>query len=316
MQTVLLDTVYRSADESHLLFQNRIRAAQPSREQLLDYFEDRHWQHQSLTECVAKGMHLADLHKEPFSWLTITNNGSAEVCRAALEYQGVTEERIAQGFLCDPSTKSTLRIVAKSGLVIRLSRNFDKQRGFVNGAIAVICDQLDGNRVFTARLLGSDNMVLLHPMEEDGALFLPCCYGYATTIRRAQGADLFHGCLWMDNKFHPAARGYGYVGVSRFRSRKGVYIFHKLRRSDFLPVGPDLESEHLERGYLSLDSEDDDGCGLEHAHAEVSDAESDLADPEQSANALDPVDFAGPDADSDVDDPAQSAIALDDVDFL
>ena len=110
-------------------------------------------------------------------------------------------------------------------------------------------------------------MILIHPMEEDGARFLSCCYGYCTTIRRAQGADIFHGCLYMDNKWHAAARGYGYVGVSRFRSRQGVYLYGKLRRSDFLPVGPELESEAVKRGYLSVDSSDDEGAGLEYAFA-------------------------------------------------
>ena len=204
---------------------------------------------------------------------------------------------LATGYLCDPASKSTLRIVAKSGLIIRLSRNFDKGRGFVNGALAVICESLDGNRVFTARLMSSGNMVLVHPMEEDTARFLPCCYGYATTIRRAQGADIFHGCLFMDNKWHPAARGYGYVGVSRFRSREGVHIFGKLRRTDFLPVGPELETEVLQRGYDSVDSDDEEGAGLEYAFADE-DEESDTEVGVDRGNVLGDVDFIGLAADA------------------
>ena len=227
---------------------------------------------------------------ETFSWLTITNKGAAEVCQAALDHEGITAEQLEGGYCCDPTTKSTMRIVAQPGLVLRLSRNFDKQRGFVNGALCVVHESLDGNRVFTARLIGSGNLVLIHPMEEDSARFLPCCYGYATTIRRAQGADLYHGCIFMDNKWHPAVRGYGYVAVSRFQSKGGVYIFGKLRRTDFLPVGPELESEVLKRGYLSEDSEHEDGCGLEYAHPEDSeDMESDLE--EVGHNVLNSVDF-------------------------
>ena len=98
----------------------------------------------------------------------------------------------------------------------------------------------------------------------------------------------------MDNKWHPAARGYGYVGISRFQSRSGIYLFGKLRRSDFLPVGSELESEQLERGYHSVDSED--GDGLEHAHAGgiAKDWESDESDgiDECSGNALNAVDFS------------------------
>ena len=46
-----------------------------------------------------------------------------------------------------------------------------------------------------ARLVGTGNMVLVHPMEESGSIFLPCCYGYATTIRRAQGAVCVSVCV-------------------------------------------------------------------------------------------------------------------------
>ena len=53
-------------------------------------------------------------------------------------------------------------------------------------------------------------------------------------------------------KYHHAGRGYGYVGASRFRERAGVYLYGKLRRTDFLPVGEEKEDEVLERGYLSV----------------------------------------------------------------
>ena len=34
-----------------------------------------------------------------------------------------------------------------------------------------------------------------------------------------------------------AGRGYGYVAVSRFRRRSGCYLYGRLRRADFLPIG-------------------------------------------------------------------------------
>ena len=264
MQTVELKTVYRSSDEAHLVFLNRIRMLQPTREILESYFEDRQWKHMSMEAAVARGMALAEDAGTPFSWLTCTNAGASEVCAAALKVVGVSTAALAGGYACDPNSKSELRIVARTGIVIRLTRNFDKQRGFVNGAVAVVCESLRGNEVFTARLLGTGNMVLLHPMTEGGIRFLPCCYGYATTIRRAQGADMHHGCLYFENKRRPAARGYAYVGCSRFKSRGGCYLYGKMRRSDFLPVGAEKEDEVLERGYDSLDSDDDEGCGLEY----------------------------------------------------
>jgi len=266
---VQLDTVYRSSDPEHLLFQNRIREKQPTREMLVEYFADRHWSTTrragiplSLMEAVQRGIEIGRQYDRPFTWLTVTNKGSEEVCEAALSLMGVTEEELATGYYPDPSGKVSLRIVAKKGLVIRLTRNLDKQRGFVNGATAVVYESLRGNAVFVARLIGTGNLVLVHPMQENGVRFLPCCYGYATTIRRAQGASLDCGCLYFNQPHFHAARGYGYVGVSRFRSRAGCYLFGCLRRSDFLPVGPDLDDEVWERGPDSEDSDEEDIMGV------------------------------------------------------
>ena len=278
MPKVELDTVYRSTDEAHLVFLNRVRYSQPSKETLRDYFGDRHWRNYSLEACVAYSMEIAQETGKPFTWLTATNRGSSEVCAAALSHLRVSEEELANGFKCDPAAKSNLRIVAQKGILVRLTRNFDKQRGFVNGALAEVWESLSGNAVFVARLFGTGNMVLVHPMEEDGSIFLPCCYGYATTIRRAQGASLDQGCLYFDQKKFHAGRGYGYVGTSRFKNRAGVHVFGRLRRTDFLPVGEEKEADVLERG---IDSESSDGSddeegdhGLQYAFGARSDDES------------------------------------------
>ena len=149
---VELDTIYRSNDPEHLLFLNRIRSSQPDRRTLVEYFEGRHWYRDgSLDVCVARGMKMAEDIGKPFSWLTSTNAGAAEICEAALRLLKVTEEEQAQGFPCDYTCASDLKIVAKKGILIRLTRNLDKQRGFVNGALAVVWEILDGNRCFVAR---------------------------------------------------------------------------------------------------------------------------------------------------------------------
>ena len=88
--------------------------------------------------------------------------------------------------------------------------------------------------------------------------FLPCIYGYATTIRRAQGASLDQGCLYFDQARHHAGRGYGYVGASRFRSREGCFLYGRIRRTDFLPVGEPQEHEVTERGIESESSDEED----------------------------------------------------------
>ena len=239
-------------------------------------------------------MQLAEENGYPFTWLTNTNKGTSEVCAAALSLMGISEDELSQGYLCDPTQKSDLRILARPGIVLRLTRNDDKQRGFVNGALCNVVEPLQGNAVFIARLIGTGNLVLVHPREEDGARFLPCVYGYATTIRRAQGASLDQGCLYFDH-VKPAARGYGYVGTSRFKNRGGCHLYGKMRRTDFLPVG-EYEDEVLERGYDSVDSEDDEGHSIENAFAHrfngaQEDAWLDVSEVPDVGNALLDVDF-------------------------
>jgi hypothetical protein len=289
---VTLKTVYRTSDEEHLLFLNRIRVQQPDRDCLDAYFADRHWpssgpeQQMSLQECVAKGMQMAEEKNDVFQWLTSTNKGAEEVCEAALLNKGITRADTEKGYLCDPTSKSTLGILAIIGIILRLTRNLDKARGFVNGALCIVVEQLKGNAYFIAKLLGSGNYVLVHPMEEGGGRFLPCCYGYATTIRRAQGASLSMGCIYFDQKYFCAGRGYGYVAASRFRTRGGCFLYGHKRRTDFLPVGGEGADEVLERGYDSLSDDDDEGRGLEYADDETN-VFAGLVDPSFSVVGID-----------------------------
>ena len=60
------------------------------------------------------------------------------------------------------------------------------------------------------------------------------------------------------NQCKVEGRGYGYVGVSRFRHRSGLYLFGRLRRSDFLPVVDGRNDEVIERGVLSESSDDEE----------------------------------------------------------
>ena len=85
---------------------------------------------------------------------------------------------------------------------------------------------------------------------------MPLQYG----VRRAH---LCTGAVFIFNQHkYPAGRGYGYVGVSRFRSRAGCFLYGKLWRADFLPVGEEQEEEVLDRGYLSESDDSDEGAGM------------------------------------------------------
>ena len=75
------------------------------------------------------------------------------------------------------------------------------------------------------------------------------------------------GCIYFDQKYFCAGRGYGYVAASGFRTRGGCYLYGHLRRTDFLSVGGEGDEEVLERGYDSLSDDDEEGGGrgLEYA---------------------------------------------------
>ena len=159
---------------------------------------------------------------------------------------------------------------------IRLTRNIDKQRSFVNGTLGVI-ERVLANDVFVLKT-DSDVRVLVHRVSFGGVLFMPTSYGYAMTIRRAQGSTLDMVGLWFDHSY-PADRGYAYVGASRVRRARDLHLVGKLRRTDWLPVGNDPNGgEQLHRGSDSDSTDEDEREQRQEqmrAQEEVSDDEED-----------------------------------------
>ena len=126
------------------------------------------------------------------------------------------------------------------------------------------------------RQSATDVLVLVHPIWHDRQRILPCTYGYATTIRRAQGATYVHGCLYFDHSYPPEP-GYGYVATSRFKSKAGVYLYGKIRRTDFIPVHAKRDRANYDqiRSEESCDDydsehEDDIATGPFYEEAELS----------------------------------------------
>ena len=135
---------------------------------------------------------------------------------------------VGKGFPTDPNQGESLLFYASPGVIVRLTRNVDKDRGYVNGAVGVVRQvrsRSDGDipTVFTVGL-STGVLILVHPIYDKKRCFLPCTYGYATTIRRSQGATYRHGRIWFDH-IYPPERGYGYVAASRFKSKAGIYLF-------------------------------------------------------------------------------------------
>ena len=275
-----MTVVHRTDDPKLLEFLKLIRTKQPTRREIREFFGERLLQC-DLKDAVKYGLAINAHSGKLFVWLCVTNKGVRDVNLAAISQLSppITEkDLISRGFPTDPDVGKNCYIIIRPGLTIRLTKNIDKERGFVNGAIAVVCDVLvdynpsEGRHtcIFTARLT-TGTMILVHPVSKGRAdnmhEFLPCTYGYATTIRRAQGASLDYVCLYFDAKFPPDP-GYGYVGASRCRNAKGLFYFNRIRRTDWLPVGGGHSDEERERGDVSDASDDYDD-------REASDCDSD-----------------------------------------
>jgi len=285
MRTVCLRSIFRTSDPVLLSFLGECRVKQPEKNVLRSFFARRELGN-DLVSAVRYGLEYGREHSVLFSWLCVTNAGADRVNKAALELLGIDDsnENLLYG---DPKV-SAGRIKVATGVLLRLTRNLDKARGFVNGAIGEVATILNDSS-FIVRL-SSGTLQLVHPISVGGRQVLPCCYGYATTIRKAQGATLHAGCLFFDHKY-PAERGYGYVGASRFKSKDGLFYFGRIRRSDWLPrqvsegqqehrsfdsESEDDEERELEANYESSAEDSDDGelqrlcmgCGRESASDE------------------------------------------------
>ena len=130
----------------------------------------------------------------PMTWLTCTQKGASKVNFEYLSQLGYgTQEAIAAARDAWPGDPDYghIRMIIRAGMWLRLTRNLDKDRGFVNGAIGQVQEVLKNTPgqapVFTMRLTHGCMVVVLPIVGKDGRLFLPCVYGYGMTTRKAQG---------------------------------------------------------------------------------------------------------------------------------
>ena len=290
----------RSTDPVLLDFLREVRTQRPDRHRLESFFGERMWG-ESEAWAIWRAMQLEGECGKPFCFLTVTNRAAArfnylrlrtEFAEGRLKYEfggGVDlnkmlEESIWEG---DPKACSGKMIFAK-GMRIRLTRNLDKDRGFVNGAIGTIVCMLSPCNF----ILKTDRgiMLMVHPVAQDGKVFMPCSYGYAMTIRRAQGSTLGLVALCFDQPHYPAEKAYAYVGASRVRYAKDLFYFGKLRTSDWTPCG----MERMDRGFLSESDASDAESDRSEGHFDI-----DWPDSEHSDAEHDECDYDGENSDDD-----------------
>ncbi|OLP86649.1 Ubiquitin carboxyl-terminal hydrolase 26 [Symbiodinium microadriaticum] len=268
----------RSTDPVMLNFLNEVRIGQPSRATLQRFFVGRIF---SKDPAVAARQARAfeEETRQQFTFLTVTNRGaySMNMKCLRLDFPDVAAALDAgRGYPADASSGQE-RILVEVGMRLRLTRNMDKDRGFVNGNLGTVVTKLRPD-VFVVKSL-QDVLILVHPVTVKGCKFIPACYAYATTIRRAQGATLPAACLWFDRR--RPDRGYAYVGASRVKHHACLFHLGPIRRTDWLPVGGDSSEEQIFPGPFSESS-------YPTSHEPEDTASSTDPEPEDTASSTDP----------------------------
>ena len=244
----------RCNDPVMLEFLTECRTTQPSRHRLETFFAGR-----KVPRAPEKAARIAAEYErhtgDQFTFLTVTNKGAAAFNRARLrqDFAGFDQALEASNVVGDPQCGEG-KMVFMEGMRIRLTQNVDKDRGFVNGMLGTIRKVLRKD-VFILETVGGVN-ILVHPVWHKKQILMPCTYGYATTMRRAQGATLGAVGLVFDKR--RADRGYAYVGASRCRRADKLFLVGRIRRTDWLPVRGDAAIEQLNVSALSEDTDSED----------------------------------------------------------
>ena len=128
----------------------------------------------SLEAAVKFGLSIQDRTGKLFVWLYVINKGVRDVNVATIPQLDppITEKYlVSNGYPTDPNVGKGQTMVVRPGLTIRCTRNLDKDRGFVNEAIAVVCDVLvdckpsdDKHTCILTEGLTTSSMILVHPV--------------------------------------------------------------------------------------------------------------------------------------------------------
>ncbi|CAE7455269.1 Pif1 [Symbiodinium pilosum] len=126
------------------------------------------------------------------------------------------------------------------GMRIRITRNIDKENGFVNGMGATVQRmRTSGVQVRT----DAGETLLIHKVTQDIQVYdgswrrvtaFPVRPGYSTTLHKVQGATLSHVTIWMDVPFVRAAL---YVAISRVQHDRDWQFIGIIDRRHCLPAG-------------------------------------------------------------------------------
>lgn len=184
------------------------------------------------------------------TFVTISRRGTAKVNQYAVRALFSDAEALAS-IPCDPQENfnnfwGTAQVDAKpfrmnvyEGLRVTITRNTDKENGFVNGMSATVQRmRRSGVQVKT----DEGKVLLIHPIAHECTLWDGSCHtvtafplrlGYSTTLHKIQGATLSHVTIWMDVPFVRAAL---YVALSRVQYDRDWHFVGSIERRHCIPA--------------------------------------------------------------------------------
>ena len=162
----------RSTDPAMLAFLAHARVHQPSRATLEAFFRGRHLS-RNLSMAVQTARRIEAETGREFTFLTVTNKGAQAInlerLRAEFPDAAATIDN-NQGVVGDPTAEAGM-MVLQVGMRVRLTRNLDKERGFVNGNVGKVVKSLKKDVFIVETVQGV--RILVHPIIDGGTTFVP-----------------------------------------------------------------------------------------------------------------------------------------------
>ena len=184
------------------------------------------------------------------TFLTVSRKGTAKLNQYALQVL-FPDADLLDCIPCDPQEnfdnfRGTAQVDARpfwmpiyEGMRVTITRNTDKENGFVNGMGAVVQRRRqNGVQVKT----DEGKVLLIHPIGQECCLWdgsyrttttYPLRLGYSTTLHKIQGATLSHITIWMDVSFVRAAL---YVALSRVQHDRDWRFVGSIKGRHCLPA--------------------------------------------------------------------------------
>ena len=163
----------RSTDPYMLNFLAHARVHQPSRRCLEEFFAGRRLP-RDLDMAVQRALRLERETGRDFTFLTVTNKGAKQLNLARLRAEFPEAARRIEALdgciVGDPQAEAGL-LWLQPGMRVRLTRNLDKDRGFVNGNSGIIETMLTKDTFVLLTKQG--NRILVHPVTDRGETFVP-----------------------------------------------------------------------------------------------------------------------------------------------